>query len=198
MTIIGDTYHNGYKMICSRCEVAVADIGLEPIDCNIWEKSNQKYTPHPLRFLNSYERILVFRKPGGKSYFEEIMKPSSSDGYKAKPNSSGGYYISSPESCITNVIRTSTHDPRELRKVEGDFRHDAPAPEKIYRDFISAYSKPGDTIIDGFVGSGTIGVGLTMGRNVIGYDVDYESIEFCSKRFNRLIKEKTNNLSIAA
>jgi DNA modification methylase len=74
--------------------------------------------------------------------------------------------------------------------VDNDFQHDAPCPEKIYEYFIKAYSKPGDIICDGFVGSGTIGIGLSMGRNVIGYDVDPVSIKFAKKRFDKILKEK--------
>ena len=64
---------------------------------------------------------------------------------------------------------------------------------------MEAYSKPGDTILDSFVGSGTVGVGLKMGRNVIGYDVDHESIEFSQKRFEKYLEDgKKTSLSIAA
>jgi DNA modification methylase len=87
-----------------------------------------------------------------------------------------------------------------LKVVDNDFSHDAPCPEKIYKFFIDAYSKIGDTIADGFAGSGTIGIGLSMGRNVIGYDVDPVSIKFAKKRFDKILNEKdtTSVLRIAA
>jgi DNA modification methylase len=199
-TVLGETYRNGYQGVCSKVEVALEEDGWELIDVNIWEKSNQKYTPHPLRFVNAYERIIVARNPGGESYFQEVMKKSSTKDYKATKTSNGTFYMASPESCISNVFRTSVHQSSELRVVDNDFQHDAPCPEKIYEYFIKAYSKPGDTICDGFVGSGTIGIGLSMGRNVIGYDVDPVSIKFAKKRFDKILEEKntTSVLRIAA
>jgi len=55
---------------------------------------------------------------------------------------------------------------------------------------LMAYSKPGQTILDGFVGSGSVGIGLTLGRNIIGFDVDPVSIEFSKKRFEKFLEEK--------
>jgi DNA modification methylase len=108
--------------------------------------------------------------------------------------------MAAPETCISNVFRTSTYQNSELKVVDNDFTHDAPCPEEIYEYFIKAYSKKGDTICDGFVGSGTIGVGLSMGRNVIGFDVDPVSIKFVKKRFDKVLEEKdtTSVLRIAA
>nr|WP_315203823.1 DNA methyltransferase [uncultured Flavobacterium sp.] len=190
VTVLGETYRSGYQGVCSKVEVALEEDGWELLDVNIWEKSNQKYTPHPLRFVNAYERIIVARKPGGETYFQEVMKKSSTKDYKATKTNNGTFYMASPESCISNVFRTSVHQTSELKVVDNDFTHDGPCPEKIYKFFIEAYSRPGDTICDGFVGSGTIGVGLFMGRNVIGYDVDPVSIKFVKKRFDKILEEK--------
>jgi DNA modification methylase len=198
VTILGETYREGYQLVCSRVEVALADDGWEPVDCNIWEKLNGKYTPHPLRFVNAYERIIVVKKPGGETHFEEIMRKSSTEGYEIKKTSSGGYYMASPESCITNVIKSSVHNPSEFKEVDDQFQHDAPCPVEIYRKFLLAYSKPGQTILDTFVGSGSVGIGLTLGRNIIGFDVDPESLEFCQKRFEKFIQDKQNQLQLAA
>jgi DNA modification methylase len=190
VTILGETYRNGYQGVCSKVEVALEEDGWELIDVNIWEKFNQKYTPHPLRFVNGYERIIVARKPGGETHFQEVMRKSTTEGFKATKTSSGTFYMAGPESSISNVFRTSVHQTSELKVVDNDFKHDAPCPEKIYEYFIKAYSKPGDIICDGFVGTGTIGIGLSMGRNVIGYDVDPVSIKFAKKRFDKILKEK--------
>jgi DNA modification methylase len=102
--------------------------------------------------------------------------------------------MASPESCITNVIQTATYNQSEREAVDKDFQHDAPCREDIYTPFIQAYSSVGDTILDGFVGTGTVGVGLSMGRNVIGFDVDHESIEFSEKRFEKILSERTSDV----
>jgi DNA modification methylase len=57
---------------------------------------------------------------------------------------------------------------------------------------------PGDTVVDNFVGGGSVGVALKLGRNVIGYDVDPVSIEFARKRFERILGESVETISMAA
>ena len=148
VTIIGETYHNGYKGVCTKVETALENDGWIILDVNIWAKLNGKYAPHPNRFLNSYERIIVACKPGAEPFFQEVMRKSSTEGFKVKPTSSGGHYLATPQSCITNVFTTSVHNTKELKVVDQDFQHDAPCPEKIYEIFIEAYSRPGETILD--------------------------------------------------
>lgn len=198
VTILGETYQNGYNGVCTAVETALKEDGWEVIDVVIWVKQNQKYTPHPNRFVNSYERILVLRKPGKETYFKEVKRKSSIGKYKVMPTSSGGTYLASPETCITNVITTNVHNPAEFQNVDKDFRHQAPTPEIIYKTFIDAYSKPNDTIADGFAGSGTIGLGLSMRRNVVGYEVDKKSYSFCKDRFENYMNYQEEELQQAA
>ncbi|WP_396169140.1 site-specific DNA-methyltransferase [Flavobacterium sp.] len=198
VTIIGESYKNGYQGVCAYAQIKLREIGYELIDDVTWEKINQKYTPHNNRFQNVKEQIIIAVKPGRIPTFNLPKKKGSVNNYKAKPTSSGRFYIANPETGITNVIRTPVFNPIELKKIDPNFKHDAPAPVEIYQPFIEAYSKPGDTICDCFVGSGTIGVGLKMGRKVIGFDVDHESIVFSNKRFEYFLNETgENDLAIA-
>ena len=198
VTILGETYQGGYNGVCTAVETALKEDGWEILDVVIWVKQNQKYTPHPNRFVNSYERIIVLKKKGAKPFFKEVKRKSSTGDYKVKPTSSGGFYVASPETCITNVITTNVHNPVEFSEVDKEFRHQAPAPEDIYKIFIEAYSKPNDTICDGFAGSGTIGVGLSMGRNVVAYEIDKESYSFCKDRFDTYMSKNQSEIQIAA
>ncbi len=199
VTIIGESYKNGYQGVCSQAELVLRDIGFQIIDVVIWAKTNQKYTPHPLRFQNSYERIIVAFKPGADPYFSDVLRKGSVSTFKVRKTSSGGYYMASPETCIPNVIVTSAYQPEEFRVIDPEFKHDAPCPPEIYEPFIEAYSKPDDTILDSFVGSGTVGIGLTMGRKVIGYDIDPASIEFSRKRCDWFLQQgEKNTTSLAA
>jgi DNA modification methylase len=198
VTILGETYKGGYNGVCTSVETALKNEGWGIIDVVIWVKQNQQYAPHPLRFVNSYERIIVLRKPGADTFFKEVKRESSVGEFKIMPTSGGGYYVATPETCIPNVIITNVHNPVEFSEVDKDFRHQAPAPEQIYTIFIDAYSKPGDTICDGFAGSGTIGVGLSMGRNVIAYEIDKESYKFCKDRFEYYMSKNNIELPMAA
>ena len=199
VTIIGETYKGGYQGVCTEAERVLRDLGFIIIDQVIWVKSNQKYTPHNLRFQNTKENIIVAYKPGAEPNFTPVMRKGSSKDNRIKKSSSGLHYIPSEETCITNVITTSVYNWKELKSIDPDFHHEAPCVNAIYEIFIEAYSLPGNTILDGFVGSGTIGLGLKIGRRVIGYDVDNESIEFCKKRFEHYLSELvTETQSMAA
>jgi site-specific DNA-methyltransferase (adenine-specific)/site-specific DNA-methyltransferase (cytosine-N4-specific) len=199
VTIIGETYKGGYKGICTKVETALVQDGWIILDVNIWVKKNGKYTPHPHRFINSYERIIVAYKPGANPSFNEVNRNSSTGKYVMKPTSSGGAYLATPKSCITNVIETAVHNLNELTVIDSNFKHEAPCPEAIYRVFIEAYSQVGDFVLDSFIGSSTAAVGLEMGRSIIGYDVDPESIEFSQKRCEEFLKKyEQNQLSQAA
>lgn len=203
VTVLGESYSEGLcRNVIHRVIVGLEDEGWEPIDSNVWVKSNQKFAPHPFRFINSWEMVIVVRKPGGEPYFEEQAKVESPvTEFKLGKTSNGLPYVKSSETCITNVFTTSVYNNNEIKSVDKDFQHDGPCPESIYSKFIKAYSRPNDLIADGFVGTGTVSIGLSLGRNVIGYDVDPKSIEFCKKRFDECLEKKEQakiELSIAA
>ena len=203
VTILGETYRHGYQGICTKVENALVNDGWRIIDVNIWMKKNQKFAPHPSRFMNGYERIIVACKSNEEPTFNVIKKPSAIGEFKVIKsaeliNGDSNYSMASPDADITNVISTGVFNKKEHSAIDKDFSHDAPAPEKIYEMFIKAYSMPGDTIIDNFVGTGTVGVGLKLGRNIVGYDVDPVSIEFARKRFKAILGEDVETLSIAA
>ncbi len=203
VTIIGETYRNGYQGVCTKVETALEKDGWKIIDVNVWIKKNPKFAPHPTRFMNGYERIIVACPSDEEPVFNPIKKPSAIGEFKVIRSSSlvngdCNYSMASPDADITNVIQTSVFNKKEHSVIDVDFQHDAPAPEQIYEMFVKAYSSPGDTVVDNFVGGGTVGVALKLGRNVIGYDIDPVNIDFCRKRFDEILGEKVETLSIAA
>lgn len=196
--IVGETYQNGYKGVCTKLETALEKDDWQILDVNIWVKTNPKPQPHPFRFLPSHEKVIVCKKKGDDPVFNEVTKPSSTGSYKAirgtvKVDGTTNYSISSPEASITNVITTPVFNSKELKEIDPEFRHDAPCPLSIYEDIILAYSNPGEIVFDGFCGSGTgLDCALSKGRSAIGYDVDPESIKFCHKRLEQRMRERGN------
>jgi DNA modification methylase len=189
VTVIGETYTNGYQGVCTEAERVLKQIGFIIIDQVVWVKSNQRYAPHKFRFQNTKENIIVAFKPGAEPHFTAVKRKGSSKDNLIKKSSTGLHYIPNEETSITNVITTCVYNWRELNSIDPDFHHEAPCVNTIYEIFIEAYSQPGDTILDGFIGTGTLGLGLKTGRKVIGYDVDNESLEFCRKRFDHYLNE---------
>jgi DNA modification methylase len=206
--IIGETYRGGYQGVCTKMEVALEENGWEIVDVNIFAKTNQKAAPHEGRFLNSYERIIVAKLKGaGSVLFNDVKRPSSIGEFKVIPGSSrvtggSGNSMASPISSITNVLTTSVFQKSEYSKIDDDFYHQAPTSVDIYSVFVEAYSNPGETIGDMFVGTGSgLVSALERGRSGLGWDVDIESIEFCTDRLNKCLKEREEakiGLSIAA
>lgn len=63
--------------------------------------------------------------------------------------------------------------------------HPTEKPEKLLDRIISIGSKPGDTILDPFMGSGTTGViAKRLGRAFVGIEIDDEYFEIAQKRIN--------------
>jgi len=196
VTIVGETYRGGYQGIPTKIETALENDGWRILDVCIWQKTNQKHAPHPNRFMNSIERIIVLTPTNSDEItFNPVTRKSSTGDYKIRScselvNGDNNFYLTSPESDITNLFVTSTAQRSEYKKYDPLFKHPAPAPVSIYEAFIKSYSLPGDTILDNFVGSGTIGEGLAIGRNVIGYDLSPANIEFCRQRFEAILNEE--------
>ena len=57
-------------------------------------------------------------------------------------NGDNNFYLTSPESDITNLFITSTAQRSEYKKYDPLFIHPAPAPVSIYESFIKSYSLP--------------------------------------------------------
>lgn len=203
VTILGETYRNGYQGVCRKVEDGLEKDGWIIVDNNTWGKTNPKSTPHPNRFINAKETIIVAMKPGGTPVFNSIKKPSSVGEFKVirgskRVSGKSGFSMSSTYADETNLIITNGFNPSEFKEIDKSFTHDAPAPSEVYSRFIRAYSNPGDTIADGFIGSGTVAIGLRLGRNVIGFDVDPISIEFARKRCEYELEQLKLCLKIAA
>ena len=56
-------------------------------------------------------------------------------------------------------------------------------PLSIVSPFVSVHTRPGDIILDPFMGSGTTGVAATkLGRRFIGADIDAAAVEITTRR----------------
>lgn len=68
--------------------------------------------------------------------------------------------------------------------------HPTEKPEVLIERILLLGSKPGDTILDPFMGSGTTGsVAKKMGRHFIGIEISDEYFEIATKRINSTTKE---------
>jgi DNA modification methylase len=205
VVVIGETYAGGYKSITTQYEMMLLDTGVEILGVSEWVKSN----PTPILvedfFRPANEKIFVCKMKGAKVNFNPKMKKTK-EGKKMVKNShkandgSKRYFVQDEETIITNIITTPVFNSSEYKKYDPNFTHDAPCPMAVYDAFVETYTLPGMTCIDIHCGAGQgLEVFAQHGCNVIGVDIDPVSVEFCNKRMNMVLGERTQSeLSQAA
>lgn len=204
VVVIGETYAGGYKSITTQYEMMLLDAGLEIIGVSEWVKSN----PTPIIvedfFRPANEKIFVCKMKGAKVNFNPKMKKTK-EGKKMVKNShkandgSKRFFVQDEETIITNIITTPVFNSSEYKKYDPNFTHDAPCPMAVYDAFVETYTLPGMTCIDIHCGAGQgLEVFAQHGCNVIGVDIDPVSVEFCNKRMNMVLGERTQSELIQA
>lgn len=169
----------------------------------IWHKKNSYPGKWPNRFRDSWERLLQFNKDKKfNMYQEEVMVPMGnwaknrlknlSETDKIRDNSKVGSgfgknisnWMNRDKAYPTNVLHLATECNNK--------NHSAAFPEELPEWFIKLFTKPNDTVLDPFMGSGTtIIVATRMERNSIGIDVVPEYYEMVK---NQLKVSKQNLL----
>lgn len=199
VVVIGETYAGGYKSITTQYEMMLLDTGVEILGVSEWVKSN----PTPILvedfFRPANEKIFVCKMKGAKVNFNPKMKKTK-EGKKMVKNShkandgSKRYFVQDEETIITNIITTPVFNSSEYKKYDPNFTHDAPCPMAVYDAFVETYTLPGMTCIDIHCGAGQgLEVFAQHGCNVIGVDIDPVSVEFCNKRMNMVLGERTKS-----
>ncbi|MFW9889321.1 MAG: DNA-methyltransferase [Candidatus Thorarchaeota archaeon] len=131
----------------------------------IWDKrkavrfSSWGSYPYPPNMLSTfpYEWIIVFSKQGKRKPVPKARKEASKLTHQE----------------FTDWCQNSIWDfaPASAKKE----RHPAPFPEELPRRCIKLLSFVGDTVLDPFLGSGTVmKVAKELGRNSVGYEINEE------------------------
>jgi site-specific DNA-methyltransferase (adenine-specific) len=159
----------------------------------IWHKKNCYPGKWPNRFRDAWERLLQFNKNKKFSmYQEEVMVPMGdwrntrlknlSETDKIRDNSKVGSgfgknisnWLDREMAYPTNVLHLATECNNK--------NHSAAFPEGLPEWFIKLFTKPGDWVLDPFMGSGTTNiVAQKMSRNSIGIEIIPEYYEKVKK-----------------
>ncbi|NUQ83477.1 MAG: site-specific DNA-methyltransferase [Anaerolineales bacterium] len=159
----------------------------------IWHKKNSYPGKWPNRFRDSWERLLQFNKAHKfHMYQEEVMVPmgdwaerrlknlSETDKVRDPSKVGSGFgkrianWIGREKAYPTNVLYLATETKNR--------NHSAVFPEDLPEWFIRLFTKPGDWVLDPFMGSGTTNrVAQKMGRNSIGIEILPEYFEVAQK-----------------
>jgi len=144
--------------------VLLKKLGFWIINDIVWFKKNASPLLSKNRLAPSTEIIWLASK--SKNYFFNYDKAKEINGGKQMKNL-----------WEMNAQRHLTSHPTEK-------------PEILIERILLLGSKPGDTILDPFMGSGTTGsVAKKMGRNFIGIEISDEYFEIATKRINSVTKE---------
>jgi site-specific DNA-methyltransferase (adenine-specific) len=160
----------------------------------IWHKKNSYPGKWPNRFRDSWERLLQFNKAKHfNMYQEEVMVPMGdwaktrlknlSETDKRRDNSKVGSgfgknisnWVKRDKAYPTNVLHLATECNNK--------KHSAAFPEELPTWFIKLFTRPGDMVLDPFLGSGTTAiVANRMERHAIGIEIVPEYL--------KMVKEK--------
>ena len=143
----------------------------------IWDKrKSSRFSsfgsyPYPPNIFSTFpfEWIIVFSKKG-----KRIDKPTKEVKEKSK--------ITQKEWADYAVNCFWEMQPAKSK----DIGHPAPFPEELPRRLIKLYSFYGDTVLDPFVGSGTVIVSaVKLGRIAIGYDINPDYVKLSQNRMSQ-------------
>jgi len=163
--VIG-SYHNIY-----RVGTVLMDLGYWILNDIIWVKSNPMPNFRGVRFTNATETLIwAVRDRERKDYtFNYEHMKQYNDGKQMRSDW---------------FIRESVCNSRErLRDEDGNKLHSTQKPESILRMVVEASTKPGDLVLDPFVGSGTTAaVCRKLGRWCLGIDIEDDYVRIARER----------------
>ena len=164
------TYHNIF-----RIGAILQDLGFWILNDIVWVKTNPMPNFRGTRFTNAHETLIwaTPRKTGKYTFNYETMKKLN-----------GGKQMRSDWN-----INICLGEER-VKDSDGKSLHNTQKPMDLLRRVILASTKPGDIILDPFVGSGTTAAAAReLGRNFIGIDRE--------KSYVAAARERVANINIA-
>lgn len=166
----------------------------------IWHKKNCFPGKWPNRFRDSWERLLQFNKEKNFNMYQDkvmvlmgdwakIRLKNLSETDKSRDNSKVGSgfgknvskWVGRELAYPTNVLMMATESSNK--------KHSAVFPKELPSWFIKLFTKPGDVVLDPFLGSGTTSVAaFQLDRNSIGIEIQEEYYKLAIDNINKQIK----------
>ena len=82
------------------------------------------------------------------------------------------------------------HDVYIVDKTKQGSFHPTEKPLDVVRHLVSSLTKPGETVLDPFCGSGTTGIACReLGRRFIGFDIDSRYVDTSRQRINSCLED---------
>lgn len=186
--VVGDATINGSETGSSfRQALDALAIGFRLHDTMIWNKGGfSAVGALATRYAPVFEYMFIFSKGAPKTFNPIKDKPNKWAGTKNHGTVRVDNDVRKPVSnnrVIADLGQRYNIWEIPPQRQRGDGRHPAPFPEALARDHILSWSKPGDTVLDPFLGSGTTGVAaLATGRSFIGIERNSTYFQIAEER----------------
>ena len=203
---INDNNDNGkYNLVNHKFVIAMCENGYELNDEFVWLKHNANPT-RGKRSVRNHEYIYHFVKDDCKSfYYNEDWLLDEQDEYGVfkfgktshEPKLLSGF------DCRLGFLKTNGANNAELVKFCAkhniEFTHHATFPEILPYIFLKSTTKPGQTVLDPFNGSGTTGkVAKDLGFKYVGFDLSSHYIKISELRiFGNELNDNEDLLQVA-
>lgn len=185
--VVGDAVVKGSETGTSfRQALAFKDIGFLLHDTMIYQKSGFSF-PMNTRYHQIFEYMFVLSKGSPKTFNPIKDRPNAEAGRRLRgaerqPDGSLKPLSESDKAkrvtdygMRRNVWLYSTGAGNMAEAGFSDTTHPAVFPLKLAEDHVTSWSNPGDTVLDPFMGSGTVGVACKrLGRHFIGIEREEE------------------------
>ncbi len=178
MWVIG-SYHNIF-----RVGAILQDLGFWILNDIVWVKTNPMPNFRGTRFTNAHETLIwaTPQKTGKYTFNYETMKKLN-----------GGKQMRSDWN-----INICLGDER-IKGADGKSLHNTQKPMDLLRRVILASTKPGDIILDPFMGSGTTAAAAReLGRNFIGMEREESYVAAARERVERVVPIDLSDIEVAA
>ena len=162
-------------------EIATRELMYKLHDTVIWYRYNQQPANTDRQLTNQCEYIFMLRHTSANIHLDKKAA------YKANPHmfktKNVGNVWELPFNCGKKTIKDFGR-----KETKSQFGHSG-FPVEIPETCILLCTKPDDTVLDCFMGSGTTGVAcLKTGRNFIGIDLDENAYDITKKRLNEFVE----------
>ncbi|MGQ0663543.1 MAG: site-specific DNA-methyltransferase [Pseudomonadota bacterium] len=156
------TYHNIFRL-----GAALQDLGFWLLNDVIWRKTNPMPNFRGRRFTNAHETLVwAARGPASRYTFNHAAMKGLNDDLQMR----------------SDWLIPVCGGPERLRR-DGRKLHPTQKPEALLHRAILAATRPGETVLDPFFGTGTSGaVARRLGRNFIGIEREAAYAEIARAR----------------
>jgi len=164
----------------------------------IWHKKNSYPGKWPNRFRDNWERLIQFNKSKKFNFYQDsvkipignwakdrLSKLSKTDYLRDESKVGSGFgkkvanWIGRDYVYPNNVIYLATEC--------GNQNHSAAFPIDLPKWFIRLFTKPGDVVLDPFVGSGTTAIAaIELGRKYVGIDIKEEYVDLATSKLSEI------------